>query len=251
MSKTNRTSEEKMTQEVKRTSCGFKNRVKAMPGVRAYCAAKATKSHAAKPHAAKPHAAKPHAAKPHAAEPHAAKPKIATASLAGCFGCHMSLLDIDDRILKVIELTDFDKSPVDDIKKFTGQCLVGLIEGGCCNEENVKVLQDFRKNCDVLVALGDCATMGGLPALRNGIPLKECMREAYINGPTVYNETGRIPNDPELPLILDQVYPLHEVVKIDVFLPGCPPSADTIWEALLALLSNKPLQLPYNLLKYD
>ncbi len=221
-----------MTQTVKRASCGFKNRVKAMPGVRAYFSAQA-------------------AAEPHAAKPQAAKPKIATASLAGCFGCHMSLLDIDDRILKVIELVDFDKSPIDDIKKFSSHCLVGLIEGGCCNEENVKVLQDFRKNCDVLVAVGDCATMGGLPALRNGIPLKECMREAYLNGPTVYNESGRIPNDPELPLILDQVYPLHEVVKIDVFLPGCPPSADTIWEALLALLNNKPLQLPYNLLKYD
>jgi NAD-reducing hydrogenase small subunit len=180
-----------------------------------------------------------------------AKPKIATCSLAGCFGCHMSILDIDDRILKLIELVDFDKSPVDDIKKFTGRCAVGIIEGGCCNQENVKVLKDFREHCDVLVSLGDCAIMGGLPAMRNGIPLKECLDEAYKNGPTVHNPSGKIPADPELPLLLDQVYPCHEVVKIDVHLPGCPPPADAIWDALVALLTSKPLNLPYEELKYD
>lgn len=179
------------------------------------------------------------------------KPKIATASLAGCFGCHMSLLDIDDRILKLVELIQFDKSPVDDIKEFTGRCLVGLIEGGCCNEENVRVLQDFRKHCDILISVGECAIMGGLPAMRNTIPLRECLEEAYLNGPTVYNPDGKIPNDPEIPLLLNKVYPAHEVVKIDYFLPGCPPPADTLWEALVALLTNKPVNLPYQLIKYD
>jgi len=180
-----------------------------------------------------------------------AKPKVATTSLAGCFGCHMTILDIDERILKLIELVDFDKSPVDDIKKFTGRCRVGLIEGGCCNQENVETLRDFRKNCDVLISIGDCAIMGGIPAMRNGIPLKECLQEAYLKGPTVVNETGLIPNDPELPLLLDRVYPCHEVVKIDAYIPGCPPPADAIWEALVALLNNKPINLPYEMLKYD
>lgn len=180
-----------------------------------------------------------------------AKPKVATTSLAGCFGCHMSLLDIDDRILKLLELVQFDKSPVDDLKQFTGRCAVGLIEGGCCNEENVKVLRDFRAHCDILIAVGDCATMGGIPALRNNIPLKECYEEAYLKGPTVHNPSGQIPNDPELPLLLNRVYPCHEVVKIDYYLPGCPPPADTLWEALVALLSDKPVQLPYELVKYD
>ncbi len=179
------------------------------------------------------------------------KPKIATASLAGCFGCHMSLLDIDERILKLVELVDFDKSPINDIKEFTGQCLVGLIEGGCCNEENVRVLRDFRKHCDILISVGDCAITGGIPAMRNGIPLEECMNEAYLSGPTVYNPNKIIPNDKEIPLILNKVFPCHEVVKIDYYLPGCPPSADTLWEALVALLNNKPLDLPYELIKYD
>jgi len=163
----------------------------------------------------------------------------------------MSILDIDDRILKLVDIIDFHKSPVTDIKKFSERCLVGLIEGGCCNEENVHVLQDFRKNCDILISLGDCAIMGGIPAMRNNVPLKECFEEAYLNGVTVHNPSGRIPDSPELPLLLDRVYPCSEVVKMDYHLPGCPPSADTIWEALVALLNNKPLDLPYSLIKYD
>ena len=180
------------------------------------------------------------------------KPRVATTSLAGCFGCHMSLLDIDRRILQLAELVDFDKSPINDIKAFDGrQCAVGLIEGGCCNEENVEVLRDFRKHCDILISMGDCATMGGIPAMRNTIPLQECFAEAYLDGPTVYNPTRTLPRDVELPLILDKVYPCHEVVKIDYHLPGCPPSADTLWQTLVALLTDQPIDLPYELIKYD
>jgi NAD-reducing hydrogenase small subunit len=163
----------------------------------------------------------------------------------------MSLLDIDERILQVLELVDFDKSPIDDYKQITQRCAVGLIEGGCCNEENVEVLREFRKNCDILVSVGDCATMGGIPALRNTISLEECYAEAYLNGPSVYNPSGKLPDDVEVPLILDKVYPAHEVVKIDYHLPGCPPSADTIFAALVALISDQPLELPYQLIKYD
>ena len=180
-----------------------------------------------------------------------AKPRVATVSLAGCFGCHMSLLDIDERILKLAERVDFDRSPIDDIKHISRRCAIGLIEGGCCNEENVHVLYEFRAACDVLVSVGDCATMGGIPAMRNNIPLQECIDEAYRNGVTVYNPGQITPQDPEIPLLLDKVYPCHEVVKIDYFLPGCPPSADAIWAALNALLSGQPIELPYELLKYD
>jgi coenzyme F420-reducing hydrogenase gamma subunit len=105
------------------------------------------------------------------------KPVIATTSLAGCFGCHMSILDIDERILELIELVEFNKSPIDDIKTFTKQCDIGIIEGGCCNSENIETLKSFRKNCNVLVSLGECAIMGGLPALRNDISIKECWQK--------------------------------------------------------------------------
>ena len=116
-----------------------------------------------------------------------AKPKMATASLAGCFGCHMSLLDIDERILDLVELIEFDKSPIDDKKEFNGPVDIGLIEGGCCNEENVRVLKDFREHCAILISIGDCATMGGIPALRNNIKLMECMDRAYRKGHKMFN----------------------------------------------------------------
>ena len=180
------------------------------------------------------------------------KPVVATTSLAGCFGCHMSILDIDERILPLIELVEFNKSPVDDIKEFTKQCDIGLIEGGCCNSENVHVLRDFRKHCNILVSVGECAIMGGLPAMRNGIPIKECLKEAYLNGPsTTANTEHIIPNDPELPMILDKVYPCQEIVKIDYYLPGCPPPADLIWETLVSLIKGKPVDLPYEVIKFD
>ena len=179
------------------------------------------------------------------------KAKIATTSLCGCFGCHMSMLDIDERILELAELAEFDKSPINDIKELTRSVDVGLVEGGCANEENVRVLRQFREHCKVLVSVGDCAINGGVPALRNSVPLAECYDEAFLRGPTVVNPSGKVPADPEIPLLLDRVYPCHEVVKIDYHLPGCPPSGDAIWEALTALLAGKPLELAYELVKYD
>jgi len=177
---------------------------------------------------------------------------IATTSLAGCFGCHMSILDIDERILDLIELVEFNKSPIDDIKKFSKPVDIGIIEGGCCNSENIEVLKSFRSNCKILISLGECAIMGGLPALRNGIPIDECLQEAYLDGPTVKENTSKIiPNDAELPMLLDNVYPCHEVVKIDYFLPGCPPRADLIWDALVALITENTMNLPYEVVKFD
>lgn len=178
---------------------------------------------------------------------------VATTSLAGCFGCHMSVLDIDDRILDLIELVEFNKSPIDDIKTFTKHCDIGIVEGGCATSENVHVLKDFRKNCDILIALGECAIMGGLPALRNTVSITECLQEAYLNGITTKdNNPGRVmPSDEEIPMMLDRVYPIREVVKVDYYLPGCPPTADLIWNALSALILGKEMDLPYEVVRYD
>jgi len=175
---------------------------------------------------------------------------LATTSLAGCFGCHMSLLDIDERILSLVDVVEFNKSPFDDIKEFSGPVDIGLVEGGCCNSDNVHVLRQFRKHCRILISVGQCAITGGLPAMRNGIPVQELLAEAYLNGPTLANRL--IPNDEELPPLLDRVYPCHEIVKIDGFLPGCPPTADLLWEALNLLMAGRSLdELSRKYIRYD
>ena len=177
------------------------------------------------------------------------KLRVATTSLAGCFGCHMSFLDIDERLFDLLNLIEFDRSPLTDIKH-CGPCDVGIIEGGICNAENVHVLREFRKNCKILVAIGACAVNGGLPAQRNHLDLRDCLQEVYSSiGAGVVN--GMIPNDPELPLPLDKVHPLHEVVKIDYFLPGCPPSADAIWKFLSDLLAGRTPRLGHGLIHFD
>ena len=174
------------------------------------------------------------------------KLKVATTSLAGCFGCHMSLLDIDERVIDLAQVVEFDRSPIDDIKH-CGQCDIGIIEGAVCNSENVHVLREFRANCKVLIACGACAVNGGLPALRNHLDVREMLK--YVYG----DLDGRpsAPNDPELPLLLDKVRPLNEVVRIDYFIPGCPPSGDAIYKFLTDLIAGRTPRLDRQRLHYD
>jgi NAD-reducing hydrogenase small subunit len=169
------------------------------------------------------------------------KVRIATTSLAGCFGCHMSLLDIDERLFELAGKAEFDRSPLTDIKH-CGPCDIALIEGGVCNSENVHVLRELRANAKILVAVGACAINGGLPAMRNHLDVGNILKQ-------VYGET--IPDDPELPLPLDKVYPINEIVRVDYFLPGCPPSADAIWKYLTDLITGRMPRLEQRMFHYD
>ena len=177
------------------------------------------------------------------------KYKMATVSLAGCFGCHMSFLDIDERLLQLLEVVEFDRSPLTDIKTL-GRCDIGLIEGGLCNAENVHVLREFRAQCKTLVAVGACAINGGLPAQRNQLDIGKILRDVYCTQ-TGISANSQIPNDPELPLPLNQVHPIHEVVHVDYFLPGCPPSADAIWAFFNDLIAGRTPHLGHGLMHYD
>ncbi len=176
------------------------------------------------------------------------KLRVATTSLAGCFGCHMSLLDIDERLIELLEHIELDASPLTDLKH-PGDCDLGIVEGGLCNAENVHVLRELRRRCKTLVAFGACAINGGLPAQRNQLDIRDCLQTVYLTGLGV--ERGIIPNDPELPLPLAQVHPLHDVVKVDYFLPGCPPSADAIWQFFTDLLAGRTPRLGHGLIRYD
>ena len=176
------------------------------------------------------------------------KPRIATVSLGGCFGCHMSLLDMDEQLFELLDQVELDRSPLTDIKTLA-PCDIGLIEGGLCNAENVHLLQEFRVRCRILVAVGACAINGGLPAQRNTRRLGDCLREVYQFRSGLVH--GQIPNDPELPLLLDQVRPLHEVVQVDYSLPGCPPSGEALRKFISDLLAGHPPRLTDGLLHYD
>ncbi len=179
----------------------------------------------------------------------ATKLKIATTSLAGCFGCHMSILDIDERLLDLVDLVEFDRSPLTDIKT-VGPCDIGIIEGGVCNAENVEVLRAFRDRCRVLISMGACACNGGLPALRNNFSIADILSHVYTQGIGLAPGSA-VPDDPELPLPLNQVRPIHEIVRIDYFLPGCPPSGDAIWTFLTDLIMGKTPTLGHAMLHFD
>lgn len=177
------------------------------------------------------------------------KLRVATCSLAGCFGCHMSLLDMDEALADLIEHIEFDRSPFTDVKHVDEEGVdIGLIEGGLCNRENVEVLREFRQRCKVLVAVGACAMYGGVPALRNGIPVSELIHEAYL-GADLLNP--QVPQDPELPPLLNKVLPMHEVVAVDYTLAGCPPPAAAFRELIEAMLAQRTPRLPIELRRFD
>lgn len=167
-----------------------------------------------------------------------AKPKVSSDWMAGCAGCHMSLLDMDERIAKIVELADLRSTPITDLKvpDETGVD-VGVLEGGINNSSNEEVAHRMRSRCKILVALGDCAVFGGVPAMRNFFTIEESLRRAYVETEST-DESGKIPDDPEL-AVPTKVRALHEVVPVDVFVPGCPPSADMIYYALSELAQGR------------
>jgi NAD-reducing hydrogenase small subunit len=150
----------------------------------------------------------------------------------------MSLLDIDERILQVVELVDLRATPITDLKEPDEDGVtVGILEGGINNTYNEEVAKRMRERCKILVALGDCAVFGGVPAMRNFCGAEAALKRAYIDAESVDSE-GIIPADPEL-ATMTRVRAVHEVVPVDLHIPGCPPDADTIFYALAELAQGR------------
>jgi len=182
----------------------------------------------------------------------AGKIKVATIGLCGCWGCTLSLLDLDERLLPLMSKITITRSSITDVKRITERCVVGFVEGGVANEENIETLEHFRENCDVLISVGACAVWGGVPAMRNVVPLSECLDVAYINSPANDPKARPvIPLHPDIPRITTKVYPCHEVVKMDYFIPGCPPDGDAIYKVLDDLVHGRPFDLPISINRYD
>lgn len=163
------------------------------------------------------------------------KLRLATVWLDGCSGCHMSFLDIDDRLLALYEKVDLVYSPLVDLKEFPDEVDVTLIEGAVSTNEDEAKIKKVRAHTKILVSLGDCAVTANVPSMRNAFKLDDLFGVAYLHDDLLNPE---VPSE-GLPRLLPTVQPVHTVVKVDVFVPGCPPHADTIFYVLSELLENR------------
>jgi NAD-reducing hydrogenase small subunit len=162
---------------------------------------------------------------------------LATVWLGGCSGCHMSFLDLDERLIDLAARVRLLYSPFADIKTFPERVDITLVEGAVANEEHLHTIRTVRARTAVLVSFGDCAVTGNVTALRNVLGRAEpVLQRAYIDTATT---RPALPNEPGIvPVLLDRVIPVHQVVPVEVFLPGCPPSADLIFDTLRRLLDG-------------
>jgi len=168
------------------------------------------------------------------------KPRVATVWLGGCSGCHMSFLDLDERLIELAQLADVVYTPIADIKVFPEDVDVTLVEGAVANTDHLEMLNTVRARSRLLASLGDCAVTGNVTALRNVWPVEAVLRTAYVERASV---SPQVPDEPGiLPRLIDRVVPLHHVVAVDAYIPGCPPDADRIWNALLALVRGESVQ---------
>jgi len=158
--------------------------------------------------------------------------RIATVWLDGCSGCHMSLLDTDERLIELSAHFDLVYSPLVDYKIFPEDVDVALVEGSVSTDEDEHKIRMIRERSKVLVSLGDCAITGNVPSMRNTLTVDAILKRVYEE-----NVTERRPSPGNgLPKLLPRVRPVHEVVPVDIFVPGCPPSANKIYELLRELL---------------
>jgi NAD-reducing hydrogenase small subunit len=163
------------------------------------------------------------------------KQTLATVWLDGCSGCHMSLLDMDERLVELSSQFEMVYSPLVDAKVYPAHVDLALVEGSVSTDEDEHKIRLIRAHTRTLVALGDCAVTGNVPAMRNAFPVAPIFDRAYRETVTLQ---AQIPSE-NLPVLLSRVRPVHEVVRVDVQVPGCPPSADTIYTVISELLAGR------------
>jgi NAD-reducing hydrogenase small subunit len=163
------------------------------------------------------------------------KIKLATVWLDGCSGCHMSLLDIDEAIINVAKKANLVYGPLVDAQEFPDGVDVTLVEGAVSSQDDLRLIQTIRKRSKMIVALGDCAVTSNVPAMRNSIPVKQLLERIYVEG---VQENPGVPSE-GVPALLKHAVPIHQAVKVDLHVPGCPPSADAIAFVIGELLAGR------------
>ena len=176
------------------------------------------------------------------------KPRVATVWLGGCSGCHMSFLDMDERLIELADKMDLVYSPIADIKQFPVNVDVTLVEGAVASVEHEEFALQIRKNSRYVVSFGDCATTGNVTAMRNHMPLQEVLERSYV---ALADHSPQIPRDHQsIAELMPQARPLHEFVTVDAFIHGCPPTADQIWFAVNELLQGRMPAYSHVYLRY-
>ncbi|MBO9326276.1 MAG: oxidoreductase [Roseiflexus sp.] len=170
------------------------------------------------------------------------KLRLATVWLGGCSGCHMSFLDLDEWLFELAHHVDLVYSPLADVKEYPDRVDVALVEGAVANEDNLHLIRQVRERTRLLIAFGDCAVTGNVTALRNVLGDPETLlRTIYVEHADI---AGQMPLAPGIvPRLLDRVYPVHKVVPVDVYLPGCPPPAQRIRALLEQVLAGGDIYL--------
>jgi len=163
------------------------------------------------------------------------RPRLATVWLDGCSGCHMSFLDMDERLLEIGERAELVYSPLVDRKDYPEDVDVCLVEGAVSSEEDLRKIRTIRARTRILVSFGDCAVTSNVPGMRNPIGPGPLLQRAYLENATL---NPQLPSE-VVPRLLPTSLPVHRVVDVDVFLPGCPPSADLIYATLNDLLEGR------------
>lgn len=179
------------------------------------------------------------------------KVRLATVWFGGCSGCHMSFLDLDEFLIELVALVDIVYSPVMDVKDYPENVDVCLIEGAICNEDNLELLHKVRARTKALVSFGDCAVTANVPAMRNQFGpgnAESVLQRAYIENT---QDNPCIPKaDGIVPALLERVMPVHEVVHVEHFLPGCPPPAAHIKALVSQMLSGVEPKLEGKQIKF-
>jgi NAD-reducing hydrogenase small subunit len=179
------------------------------------------------------------------------KIRFATVWLAGCSGCHMSFLDLDEWLIELAQQVEVVYSPVgSDLKIYPENVDVCLVEGGIANEDNLELIHIVRKNTKTLISFGDCAVTANVPGMRNMLGGAEpVLKRAYLE---LGDCQRQLPNEPGIvPELLEQVLPVHEIVPVDIYMPGCPPDANRIRATLEPLLrGEQPLMQGREMIKF-
>ena len=176
------------------------------------------------------------------------KPKVATVWLGGCSGCHMSFLDLDERLIDLAEKMELVFSPIADIKEFPRDVDVTLVEGAVANVEHEELAHIIRRNSRYVVSFGDCAVTGNVTAMRNAIDTEAVLHRSYVE---LADINPHIPREyPTIAELMPQARPLHEYITVDAYIHGCPPTAEQIWSAVSELLQGRMPALSHVYLRY-